>query len=105
MYDVTHLLDLLEEIRTFVNQPTLDGGPVDQIDEVIRELRKLDQGYANIRPATQNQIGRVLACTDTTSGDGRSPWYWLMMPNGDQLLATYPQGSLYMDICDDTPPL
>lgn len=57
-------------------------------------------GYAYCVLATDRQVQAVLACNDTESRNGRSPWYWMTMPNGDQILACYPQGDLYMDICD-----
>ena len=58
-------------------------------------------GYAHRRLATDNQVRKILSCDDTVSGNGRSDWYWLTMPNGDQMLACYPHGDLYLDICDE----
>lgn len=109
MPDIEHILDLLEEVRNFLNEAPIDeletiesalgrNAPVHQIAEAINEIWKLSRGYVDIALATNPNLKRVLECDDETSGNGRSPWYWIMMPNGDRMLATYPQGDLYLEI-------
>lgn len=57
---------------------------------------------ACVHPASQASVDLVLAA-DTESGDGRSPWVWLRLPNGDLILGIFPQGETYfaveMDAC------
>ena len=58
-------------------------------------------GYAFRKIASERQVKSILSCNDTSSGNGRSEWFWFTMPNGDQILGTYPQGDLYLEVCDD----
>lgn len=55
---------------------------------------------ATVHPASQTAVLYVLS--QTTKGmDGRSPWVWLRLPNGDLLLGTFPQGDTYFAVEDD----
>ena len=54
---------------------------------------------AVLTPADANDALAVILA-DTSSEDGRSPWYWLRLPNGDLLLVTYPQGGTYLNASD-----
>lgn len=112
MADIERVLDLLGEVRNFLNEAPIDeleavekalgrNAPIHGISEVIDEVWKLSNGYAFRKPATERQITSVLSCEDEVSGNGRSQWFWFVMPNGDQVLGTYPQGDLYLDICND----
>ena len=75
--------------------------------EDIKELRDdpttglLDTGesYPLIglrQPASEEMVTHVLSQSET-SGEGRSPWYWFRLSNGDLILGVYPQGSTYFD--------
>jgi hypothetical protein len=45
-------------------------------------------------------IEAVLAA-DPSSEDGRSQWVWIRLPNGDLVLALYPQGDTYFETEED----
>lgn len=45
-------------------------------------------------PATEAEVQYLLA-QSTSTGDGRSPYMWVTLLNGDLMLATYPQGDTY----------
>ena len=48
-------------------------------------------------PATQEAVDYILKQPIETEGnhDGRSNWLWIRLPNGDLVLACYPQGDTY----------
>lgn len=48
---------------------------------------------ANAKP---EDILRVIEANEQDK-DGRSQWLWIMLPNGDILLGTFPQGATYED--------
>lgn len=33
----------------------------------------------------------------TTDGEGRSPWMWIRLPNGDLIFGCFPQGDTYFE--------
>lgn len=55
---------------------------------------------AYVRPASPEAVRDVLAA-DESSDDGRSPWVWLTLTNGDLPLATFPQGGTYLFALDN----
>lgn len=55
---------------------------------------------AYIRPASPEAVAVVLAA-DEASDDGRSPWMWVILPSGDVVLGTFPQGVTYELIEED----
>lgn len=48
------------------------------------------------RSAGEAAVATVVMAPEDT-GDGRSPWFWLRTPNGDLMLACFPQGETYFD--------
>lgn len=55
---------------------------------------------AMIHPASQASVDFVLA-QSTEGQDGRSPWMWVRLPNGDLILGTFPQGDTYFSVEED----
>lgn len=110
MTDISHVLDLLEDVRNFLNEAPIQeleavetalgrNAPIPQIAEAIDGVWKLTDGHvAQIEAEDTPSLNLVKNCTDTASGNGRSLWHWFLMPNGDVLLGTYPQGDLYQKI-------
>ena len=49
----------------------------------------------SIYPASDEGMKQALAAPVAESGDGRSPWMWVTLSNGDLMLATFPQGANY----------
>ncbi len=47
------------------------------------------------KPASWDSVMTVLKGDD--DGDGRSEWLWVRFPNGDLMLACYPQGECYFN--------
>ena len=45
-------------------------------------------------PASQEHVNMLMAM-DTSTGDGRSPFNWYRLTNGDLILGTAPQGEGY----------
>lgn len=58
------------------------------------ENGKNTQQIAWIEPASQEDADLILQQT-TDGHDGRSPWVWLRLQNGDLILGTFPQGDTY----------
>lgn len=58
------------------------------------------QPLAYVHRASEESVGKVLSAHVGT-GDGRSEWVWLRLPNGDLILGVYPQGETYMSLEDD----
>jgi hypothetical protein len=57
-------------------------------DDQAREI-------ARIHPASDESVKLVLA--QRTGGmDGRSPFVWVRLPNGDLILGVFPQGDTYL---------
>ena len=52
---------------------------------------------ASIHPASAESVKLVLAA-DEKDDDGRSPWMWVRLPNGDLILGVYPQGDTYLQL-------
>lgn len=52
---------------------------------------------AMVHPAKQKDVDAVLKASPT-SGEGRSPWVWVRLPNGDLLLGVFPQGDMYCEM-------
>ena len=46
------------------------------------------------QPAPQEAADYILK-QPVDTGDGRSHWVWIRLPDGDLVLATYPQGDTY----------
>lgn len=55
---------------------------------------------ALIHPASQESIDFVLNASEET-GDGRSQFVWLRLPNGDLILGVFPQGDTYFSVEND----
>jgi hypothetical protein len=55
-----------------------------------------DRVLAYIHPADPLCVQRVLHAP-TEGGNGRSPWMWLRLPNGDLMLGVFPQGDTYLE--------
>jgi hypothetical protein len=49
----------------------------------------------SIKPASAESVVTVLDASPDDE-DGRSNWVWLHLPNGDLVLALFPQGDTYM---------
>lgn len=52
-----------------------------------------------VHPADKESVSLVLGAEEST--DGRSPWVWVRLPNGDLILGVFPQGETYFAIEDD----
>jgi len=63
----------------------------------ITELED-DERAVYIHPASQKSVDRVLLLADPDDvRDGRSPFMWVRLPNGDLCLAIFPYGATYDD--------
>ena len=49
--------------------------------------------------ANEDFVNAVLNA-EVDTGEGRSQWYWIRLPNGDLLLGTFPQGATYEMIAE-----
>ncbi len=49
--------------------------------------------------AKQEDVEKLVA-SSTENRNGRSPWYWLRMANGDLMLVCFPQGDTYVEFSD-----
>lgn len=58
-----------------------------------------EHASAYVTDAYPDDVEHVLA-TDPELDDTRSQWVWMRFPNGDLVLATYPQGDTYLDVCE-----
>ena len=56
---------------------------------------------AYIHEASSEAVQTVLNAPIET-GDGRSDWVWVRLPNGDLILGTFPQGDTYFEVEYDT---
>lgn len=54
---------------------------------------------ATVHPARQEAIDRVL---NDPNPDGRSPWMWVRLANGDLILGTFPYAETYEAVEDDS---
>lgn len=54
----------------------------------------LGRVIASIHPASARSVNEVISA-DPKSDDGRSPWMWIRLPNGDLILGVFPQGDTY----------
>lgn len=52
------------------------------------------QAHVYLEDAMPTAVAEVLAA-DPDDEDGRSQWLWMRFPNGDLVLATFPQGETY----------
>lgn len=59
----------------------------DYPDQVTHEL-------AWVHKASDDYVSYVLS-QPVGTGDGRSDWVWLRLPNGDLILGVFPQGATY----------
>lgn len=59
-----------------------------------------DRVIASVHPASLDVVRKVLDA-NVHSPDGRSPWMWVRLPNGDLILGVYPQGDTYCDCEED----
>lgn len=55
---------------------------------------------AMVHPASEASVQAVVTA-DPKSDDGRSPWMWVRLPNGDLILGVYPQGDTYLAVEED----
>lgn len=53
--------------------------------------------YVHIRSASDEDAQRVLNASERDP-NGRSGFRWITLPNGDLVLAVYPQGDLYEEL-------
>jgi len=80
----------------------------DKIDTVVYVKDDDNPGMEIFRykPASSKSVDYVLSRTvdkhGGKSGDGRSEWMWVRLPNGDLLLATFPHGDTYFHVEDET---
>lgn len=51
---------------------------------------------ASVHPASDHSVQTVLAAD--VDDDGRSPWMWVRLQNGDLILGIYPQGDTYLQL-------
>lgn len=60
-----------------------------------------DRVLAYIHDASKDAVQTVLNAPVET-GDGRSDWVWVRLPNGDLILGTFPQGDTYFEVEHDS---
>jgi hypothetical protein len=60
---------------------------------------RTDIQIACTAPAQASDALRVIA-SSTTSGDGRSEFFWMRFADGTLILCCYPQGDTYMEFSD-----
>lgn len=65
-------------------------------DEAIAE----GEPIAYVHPANQASVDKVLNAPEE-GYDGRSPWVWVRLVNGDLILGVYPHGDTYIEVTDD----
>lgn len=52
---------------------------------------------ATVVPASPGAVAAVIGANEDDEGeDGRSTWSWVVLPTGDVLLGTFPQGAMYL---------
>lgn len=59
-----------------------------------------EQLIAQVYPANAAAARKLLAAP-IDNDDGRSPWVWVLLQNGDLLMATFPQGDTYCALEED----
>jgi hypothetical protein len=59
------------------------------------------QAQVHLQDAAPEAVTEVLAA-DPNDEDGRSQWVWMRFPNGDLVLATFPQGDTYFSAWEET---
>ena len=66
---------------------------------IMHDLPRSERGdeQAWIHPADPKSVLKVLEAPVET-GDGRSDWCWLRLPNGDLMLGVFPQGETYEEV-------
>lgn len=52
------------------------------------------KAFVAVGNASQASVNAIINA-DENSEDGRSQWLWVRFPNGDLMLATFPQGDTY----------
>jgi hypothetical protein len=67
-----------------------------RVSEGHREQLDNDEGYYGyqVQDAPKEAVDIVINATLETN-DGRSQWVWIRLPDGDLVLAVYPQGDTY----------
>jgi hypothetical protein len=61
-----------------------DTGDIDDVDIYV----------ATVAPASEEGI-KIVTDANPDSDDGRSPFMWVLLANGDLLLGVFPQGETY----------
>ena len=57
-------------------------------------MTEVEQTVAWLHPASAKAVKKVLKAPKNT-GNGRSNWMWVRLPNGDLILGVFPQGETY----------
>jgi len=52
---------------------------------------------ASVKPASPEMVKLVLGAPEE-GYDGRSPWVWIRLCNGDLILGVFPQGDTYLNV-------
>lgn len=67
-----------------------------RVSEGHREQQDNDEAYYGyqVQDAPDEAVDIVVNATLETN-DGRSQWVWIRLPDGDLVLAVYPQGDTY----------
>lgn len=70
-------------------------------DEVVRCFEQdMEVPLAWVHPASEQSVHTVLS-SEVDTGNGRSEWAWLRLPNGDLMLGVFPQGDTYFEVEKD----
>ena len=82
------MMEVQTGLRNFTDMAT-DGNPAEAI--------------VSLSDAEPNDVLHVLEA-DSMANDGhaRSQWVWVRFPNGDLMLATFPQDDTYFAVADKT---
>jgi hypothetical protein len=72
-----------------------------KVSAIRQETREFVDGdvIAWAMDASQGAVDYVLT-RQTNDPDGRSPWVWLRLANGDLVLGTFPRGDTYEYVSD-----
>lgn len=77
-----------------------------QLDsDEMEAFNESGQTIAQIVPVESDNMKALIFNADESSPDGRSPWCWIRLANGDLIFGCFPQGDTYMEteLADERP--
>jgi hypothetical protein len=93
----------MTDIRRPIDMPLV----VDDLEELLLVRRGPDDErwgavIGTVRPASYDAVVQVLLTT-ADDDDGRSPYMWVRLANGDLILGVFPRGATYTSIEEEAP--